>query len=144
MKNGPKNLKFKKIRKGKLKKFELKSNLLKFGSVGLKALESGTLTSNQIESVRQVIAKKTNRRSKIWIKIFTYTPITSKSVGVRMGKGKGKLTHWGAKISKGCVLFEICGSNLKLLISSLISCKSKLPIKTTICYKKLLWLTKTK
>jgi large subunit ribosomal protein L16 len=60
MQNGPKKLKFTKIKKGRLAKFEFKSNILNFGTVGLKALQSGTLNSKQIESARQVIAKKQN------------------------------------------------------------------------------------
>jgi len=135
MQNGPKNIKYKKIKKGKLKKFEFKSNKLRFGSIGLKALESGTLTYNQIESARQIISKKTKRKSKIWIKIFTYLPITSKPIGIRMGKGKGKISCWGAKIATGTIIFELSGQNKTLLFLSLLSCKYKLPIKTKICYK---------
>lgn len=135
MQNGPKSIKYKKVRKGKLKKFEFKSNKLRFGTVGLKALESGSLTYNQIESARQIISKKTKRKSKIWIKIFTYLPITSKPIGIRMGKGKGKIACWGAKISTGTIIFELSGQNKTLLFLSLSSCKYKLPIKTKICYK---------
>jgi large subunit ribosomal protein L16 len=135
MQNGPKKLKFTKIKKGRLAKFEFKSNILNFGTVGLKALQSGTLNSKQIESARQVIAKKTKRKFKIWIKIFTYLPISTKPIGIRMGKGKGKISHWGARVRGGNVIFELCGQNKKKLIASLTACQSKLPIKTTICYK---------
>ena len=48
----PKKVKYKKHRKGKLKKIEYKANKLKFGAVGLKACESGRITSRQIESAR--------------------------------------------------------------------------------------------
>lgn len=136
MQNGPKNIKHKKVKKGNLKKFEFKSNKLKFGNIGLKALESGILTYNQIESARQIISRKTKKKSKIWLKIFTYLPITSKPIGVRMGKGKSKITCWGAKIAAGTIIFELSGQNKNLLFFSLISCKFKLPIKTKICYKK--------
>lgn len=40
----PKKVKYKKHRKGKVKKIEYKTNKLKFGSVGLKARESGRIT----------------------------------------------------------------------------------------------------
>jgi large subunit ribosomal protein L16 len=144
MQNGPKKSKFTKIKKGRLAKFEFKSNILKFGTVGLKALQSGTLNSKQIESARQVIAKKTKRKFKIWIKIFTYLPISAKPIGIRMGKGKGKISHWGARIRGGNIIFELCGQSKKKLIASLTACQSKLPIKTAICYKNSFWLTKTK
>jgi ribosomal protein L16/L10AE len=35
-------------------------------------------------------------------------PITSKAIGVRMGKGKGPVSHWGARVRGGNV-FEVCG-----------------------------------
>jgi large subunit ribosomal protein L16 len=93
MYNGPKQVKYKKIKKGKIKRFEFKANKLKFGTVGLKAAESGLVNSRQIEAARQAIAKKMKRKGKIWIKIFPDLPITSKPAGVRMGKGKGQLSH---------------------------------------------------
>jgi ribosomal protein L16/L10AE len=29
-----------------------------------------------------------------------------------MGKGKGPVSHWGARVRGGNVLFEVCGVNL--------------------------------
>ena len=128
----PKKVKFKKTKKGKLVKLEFKSNKLTFGTIGLKAVESGILNSRQIEAARQAIARKTKRKAKIWIKIFPDLPITSKPTGVRMGKGKGGLSHWGARVRGGTVLFEICGMNLKVILNALKSAGAKLPIKTKI------------
>jgi ribosomal protein L16/L10AE len=31
-----------------------------------------------------------------------------------MGKGKGSISHWGARVKGGTVLFEICGVNLNI------------------------------
>lgn len=135
MQNGPKNLKFKKIKKGKLKKFEFKTNLLKFGIVGLKSLESGILNLKQIDSAIQIITKTTKHKSKIWFKTFPFLPVYLKPTGTRMGKGKGKFSHFVARISAGTVLFELCGSNKKLLIKSLLYCRFKLPVKTRVCFK---------
>jgi large subunit ribosomal protein L16 len=143
MKNEPKNLtKFKKTRKGKLKKVEYKSNTLKFGKFGLKAAESGFVNFNQIESCRNTILRKTNRKVKIWLKLFFYSSITSKPIGTRMGKGKGKIISWASKLKKGALIFEISGLNKNLLLFSLKSCQIKFPIKTKICKKNFLWLTK--
>ena len=132
MYNGPKQIKYKKIRKGKLKKLEFKANSLKFGTVGLKAAESGIINSRQIEAARQAIARKIKRKGKIWIKIFPDLPITSKPTGVRMGKGKGQLSHWGVKVFGGTVLFEVCGVNFNTVFSALKTGGAKLPIKTKI------------
>lgn len=130
--NGPKKLKFKKTRKGKLSKLEFKNTKLSFGTIGLKASEAGILNSRQIEAARQSIARKTKRKAKIWIKIFPDLPITSKPTGIRMGKGKGTLSHWGAKVRGGTVLFEICGANLNTIANALKTAGAKLPIKTRI------------
>ena len=128
----PKRLKYKKTRKGKLCKFEFKSNSLKFGTIGLKANESGFITARQIEAARQAIIRKTKRKGKLWIRIFPSIPITSKPIEVRMGKGKGSVAHWAARVRSGTVLFEICGINLNLAIIAFRTGGAKLPIKTLI------------
>jgi len=81
------------MQKGKLTKINFSSNILNFGSVGLKAIKSGTITSRQIEAARQAIVRKLSRKGKLWIRVFPATPITSKPVEVRMGKGKGNVSH---------------------------------------------------
>jgi large subunit ribosomal protein L16 len=130
--NGPKQIKYKKTKKGKLSRLEFKANELKFGTIGLKAAESGIINPRQIEAARQTIVRKTKRKVKIWIRIFPDLPITSKSTGVRMGKGKGQFSHWGARVRGGTVLFEICGINANMIISALKTGGAKLPIKTKI------------
>jgi large subunit ribosomal protein L16 len=132
MLNGPKYIKYKKTKKGKLKKFEFKSNSLKFGTIGLKAAESGIINSKQIEAARRAITRKIKRKGKVWIKVFPYLPVTSKPAGVRMGKGKGNITHWGARVQGGNVLFEICGISHNVALSALKTGGAKLPVKTKI------------
>jgi large subunit ribosomal protein L16 len=134
MLKGPKRLKFKKTKKGKLKKYNCKSsnNKLIFGSLGLKTINSGLINIRQIESARKAIVKKTKRKIKLWIKITPNLPVTSKATGVRMGKGKGQFSHWSARVKGGTILFEICGANISTLISALKSGSKKLPIKTKI------------
>ena len=128
----PKKIKFKKIRKGKLLKYKYNVDNLTFGVVGLKAKNSGILNAKQIEAARKAIVRNNKKKIKVWIKIFPNVPITSKSTGVRMGKGKGQFSHWGVKVRGGTLLFEICGANFKTLTKSLKSGAKKLPIKTLI------------
>lgn len=132
MLNAPKKIKFKKTKKGKLVELEFKATNLTFGLIGLKAAEAGVLNSRQIEAARQSIARKTKRKAKIWIKVFPDLPITSKPTGVRMGKGKGSVSHWGARVRGGTVLFEVCGMNPKIINNALKTASAKLPIKTKI------------
>lgn len=131
----PKKIKYKKVKKGKLSKLEFKSNKLNFGSIGLKAKESGIIHARQIEASRQAISRKIKRKGKIWIKIFPNLPISTKPTESRMGKGKGTVSHWGAKIRGGTVLFELCGiKDSKVAIKALKTGGSKFPIKTQIFY----------
>jgi large subunit ribosomal protein L16 len=132
MLNGPRQIKFKKTKKGKLKKLEFKLNKLIFGTIGLKAAESGIISYKQLEAARQAITRKIKRKGKVWIRIFPDLPITSKPTGIRMGKGKGQLSHWGARVNGGTTLFEICGVNDIIAKAALNTGGAKLPVKTKI------------
>lgn len=128
----PRKSKYKKIRKGKLPRLEFKANMLKFGTIGLKAAESGTISAKQIEAARQAIMRKIKRKGKLWIRVFPSLPITSKPTEVRMGKGKGSVNYWSAKVAGGTVLFELCGINPNIAIAAFNTGGAKLPIKTQI------------
>lgn len=128
----PKKSKYRKIQKGKLKKYTYNSNKLNFGTVGLKSLESGLISARHIESARQAIVRKTKRKGKLWTKIFPSLPITKKPIEVRMGKGKGSVSHWSARVCGGTTLFELCGINHKVAIAAFKTGSAKLPIKTKV------------
>jgi len=120
------------MQKGKLLRFDFRSNKLKFGSIGLKAAKAGTISSRQVEAARQAIVRKLNRKGKLWIRVFPSIPITAKPIEVRMGKGKGALSHWGVKVSAGTVLFETCGIPTNIAVTALKTGGAKLPVKTII------------
>ena len=128
----PKKTKYKKYHKGKTNKKTNSLVTLNFGDFGLKALESGRLTGNQLESVRINMKRKLRKYDKIWINVFPDTPITSKPLETRMGKGKGNVDYWVAKISPGKILFEISALDKGLILECLKSAANKLPIKTSI------------
>jgi large subunit ribosomal protein L16 len=130
----PKKTKYKKMQKGKLTKTNFRSNRLTFGSIGLKAIKSGTISSRHIEAARQAIVRKLSRKGKLWIRVFPTIPITAKPIEVRMGKGKGNVSHWGVKISSGTVLFEVDGIAKNIAISAFQTGGAKLPIKTAILW----------
>jgi large subunit ribosomal protein L16 len=121
------------IRKGKLQKYTNKTTL-NFGTIGLKALESGYITSKQIESAKQTILKKMSKKGKIWTKIVINKPVTKKPLEVRMGKGKGKTSHKMARVKGGTLIFETCGLSKEAATSIFKMCGSKLPVKTGIFY----------
>ena len=126
----PKKTKYKKIQKGKLNRYNFRTNKLQFGSFGLKAVKSGTISARQLEATRQAIARKLNRKGKLWIRIFPDVSVTAKPIEVRMGKGKGEICHWSAKVSAGTVLFEICGVSINTAMTAFKTGGAKLPIST--------------
>jgi large subunit ribosomal protein L16 len=129
----PKKTKYKKAKKGKLKELEFKKNKLQFGTIGLKAINSAIISARQIEASRQAMSRKIKKKGKIWIRIFPDLPITSKPISSRMGKGKGSVSHWGARVKGGTILFEICGvKDIKIVKTALRTGSAKLPVKTKI------------
>jgi large subunit ribosomal protein L16 len=128
----PRKTKYRKTRKGKLKNLEFKANTIRFGELGLKAESAGMITARQIEAARRAIARKIKRKGKIWICIFPDLPVTAKPIESRMGKGKGSVSHWVARVRGGSTLFEVCGIPTHIAIEALRSGSKKLPIKTKI------------
>ena len=101
-----------------------------FGSHGLKALESGWITSRQIEAVRITISRRVRKMGKMWIRIFPHKSITKKPAETRMGKGKGTPEYWVAVIKPGAILFEVDGLNLEEAQEAFKACSHKFNIKT--------------
>ena len=127
----PKRTKFRKQFKGKNRGLAQSGNRVSFGEYGLKATERGRVTARQIEAARRAMTRHIKRGGKIWIRIFPDVPISSKPLEVRMGKGKGNVDHWVAKIQPGAVLYEMEGVNEELAREAFRLAANKLPIKTT-------------
>ena len=49
-----------------------------------------------------------------------------------MGKGKGNISYWCAKVTSGTLIFEIMNKNVNDSIKSLLSGGNKLPLKSKI------------
>jgi large subunit ribosomal protein L16 len=125
----PRKIKFRKAQKGKNRGIAVRGSQLHFGDYGIKTLENGMLRSNHIEAVRLVIARKSKGTGKLWINVFPHTPVSKKPAETRMGKGKGDLDHWVAKVKRGRVMFELSGvpEDFARLMFRLVS--FKLPMK---------------
>lgn len=131
----PKKTKYKKQFKGKLIGQTTKSNKIIYGKYAIKVIEENRITAKQIESARRTIVKKMKRLGFLWIRIFPNTPITSKPTENRMGKGKGAVSFWVAKVKRGQILYEISGLSLENAKKILKAGANKLPIKTKFIYK---------
>jgi large subunit ribosomal protein L16 len=132
----PKRTKFRKMQKGRVKGIAQRGHTISFGSFGLKALESGWITSRQIEAARVAVTRAMKREGQVWIRIFPDKPITKKPAEVRMGKGKGAPEYWVAVVKPGTILFESGGASIKLAQESLRLAAQKLPIKTQFVVRK--------
>jgi large subunit ribosomal protein L16 len=65
-------------------------------------------------------------------RVFPDLPVTSKPTEVRMGKGKGSVDFWAAKVKPGRVMFEIDGVTDSVAREALRLAAMKLPIKTRV------------
>ena len=128
----PKQTKFRKQRKGKIRGLETRSNTIIFGEYGLKVLECGRISARQIEATRRAITRKVKRRGKLWIRMFPSVPVTAKPVEVLMGKGKGAVDHWVCPVKAGKILYEIGGLPKVIAYNALKSGSNKLSLSTRI------------
>ena len=104
----PKRVKFRKWQKGRLRGPALRGATIAFGDIGLKTVEHGKLTNQQIEAV------------------------TAKPLETRQGSGKGAPVGWCAPVKPGRILYEIKGVSLELAKEALTRAAHKLPVKTVI------------
>ncbi|NNM83655.1 50S ribosomal protein L16 [Candidatus Parcubacteria bacterium] len=111
---------------------ETRGTSVAFGSYGLKALTSGRITSNQIESARKVITRATAKTGKLWTRIFPDRPVTAKPAEVGMGSGKGDPKHYVFEVRPGRMLFEIDGVPETIAREHLRQAGMKLPVKTAV------------
>ena len=128
----PKRVKHRKTQRGRRRGKAYRGSTVAFGSFGLKALEAAWITNRQIESARIAINRYLRRDGKVWIRIFPDVPVTSKPTEVRMGKGKGSVDYWAARIKPGRVMFEIDGVDETIAREALRLAAMKLPIKTRV------------
>jgi large subunit ribosomal protein L16 len=130
----PSRTKYRKQFRGKMRG-NSKGNLVAFGEYGLKSLECGWLTANQIEAARRAIAHETKRNGRIWIRIFPDKPFTEKGTGT-MGAGKGDVKGYVAVIKPGRIMFEVSGITEVQAREALRLAAAKLPVKCKVAIRK--------
>ena len=131
----PKRIKFRKWQKGRLRGPANRGATIAFGEIGLKAVEHGKLSSQQIEAARIAMMRHIRRGGKVWIRIFPDHPVTAKPLATRQGSGKGAPVGWCAPVKPGRMLYEIKGVELELAKRALTLASHKLPVKTVIVIK---------
>ncbi len=126
----PKRTKYRKQFKGRIHGKAKGGTELNFGTYGLKALQPERITARQIEAARRAMTRHMKRQGRVWIRIFPDVPVTSKPAEVRMGKGKGSVDYWAARVKPGRIMFEIDGVSESVAREALRLAAMKLPIKT--------------
>ncbi len=126
----PKRTKYRKQFKGRIHGKAKGGTELNFGTYGLKALQPERITARQIEAARRAMTRHMKRQGRVWIRIFPDVPVTSKPAEVRMGKGKGSVDYWAARVKPGRIMFEIDGVTESVAREALRLAAMKLPIKT--------------
>jgi len=128
----PKKVKYRKQMKGRMRGTAQRGSTISFGDYGLKAVECGYMTAQQIEAARIAINRTVKRGGKMWIRIFPDKPLTKKPAETRMGKGKGSPEQWVAVIRPGRILYELTGVDEELAIKALTLAGNKLPFATKV------------
>jgi len=109
------------------------SPFLKSGIVGLKILNFGFLFPNQLKALYFTLNKIFKKKGIIYIFAFPNGSLTSKALGARMGKGKGKtLSNWVFKVKAGYILCEIHTNFIFLAIKALKLAQYKIPLLSKI------------
>ena len=132
----PRKVKHRKLhRGGKIRGMASRGSTVNFGSFGLQAVSSGLITARQIEAARRTITRYVQRGGKLWIRIFPDHPMTKKGDETPMGKGKGSVDHFVARIRRGTVLFEIDGVSEKAAREAMRLAGHKVSTKTKFVKK---------
>ena len=132
----PRKVKHRKVQRGgEPRGLATKGSEISFGSFGLKSLECGLISARQIEASRRAMTRYIKRGGKIWIRIFPDKPMTKKGDETPMGKGKGSVDHFVARIKAGRVLFEMDGVLEKNAQEAMRLAAHKLGVKTKFIKK---------
>jgi large subunit ribosomal protein L16 len=126
----PKRIKFRKQHKGRIHGLAKGGYALKLGDYGLKALTPERITARQIEAARRAITREMKRAGQLWIRIFPDVPVSDKPAEVRMGKGKGAVEFWVARVKPGRIMFEAKGIDEETARRAFELGAAKLPVKS--------------
>ncbi len=131
----PKQRKYKKEFRGRMAGLALRGSDISYGEFAIQAIEKGWIRSREIEAARKAIVNYTNRKGKLWVKIFPHKPVTKKGDEVVRGGGKGEVSFYVSVIKPGRVLFEIGGLPEGTSKEALVLAQRKIGVKTRIISK---------
>lgn len=130
----PKRNKFRKVFKGVIKGMDRgkpgERSPLTYGEYGLRSRELGRVSARQLEAARRTRRHHRNRTGEVRMKVFPDVPVTKKPREVRMGKGKGSVEYWAARVRPGTRRFEVRNRDGERARKALECAGKKLPVRT--------------
>ncbi len=135
----PKQVKHRKVQRGRIKGKATRGNTVAFGDYGLQSLDPGWITARQLEAGRVAISHFLAREGRLWIRIFPHKPLTAKPAETRMGTGKGEPEYWAAEVKPGTVVFEVGGVPEDAAIQALNRAAHKFPVRTRLVRRRHAW-----
>jgi len=79
----------------------------------LQACENSKLSASVLYSVKRVLQQATSRKTKIHLLAFPHTGLTKKPSEVRIGKGRGSVSTFVARVRCGDFIYQL--SNVPVL-----------------------------
>jgi len=101
------------------------------GNFALKALEFGRLSSAELDASKKFIKKMVKKKGTLYVRAYTYLPLTKKPGETRMGKGKSsRVSEWVCPVYAGKILFELSGTTRGLALQVFGKVREKISILT--------------
>lgn len=110
-------------------------NLITSGDYAICSLENHFITKDQIECCRILIRRELKRKGFLLIHSNFDIPLTKKSTGTRMGKGKGVIKEYVGYVFIYSSLFELKQIPFFLAFKLLRKISYKLPFKVCLIDK---------
>jgi len=132
----PKRAKYRKQFRGKRRGKAIRGSTVAFGEYGLKSMESGWVSSRQIEAARRALTHSIRRGGRVWIRAFPDKPITKKPPETRMGSGKGDVAEYVCVVRPGKIMFEMAGVSEAAAIEAMRLAGAKLSVHTAFVARK--------
>ena len=130
----PKKFKYKKLQKEVIRTKGISNSnfIFSFNCFVVKSLFYKRLFPTQYESFRRVVKRFLKKEGNLLNYSICDFPLTKKSLGVRMGKGKGGVYSWASNIKKGRILYSLSNVNLTAAKFVLEKASKKIDSRTLI------------
>jgi large subunit ribosomal protein L16 len=106
----PKKSKYKKYQKGSIQNRVKNNCVLKIylkKSIKLISKSHGQISAKELIAARFLIKKVLKKKGLVRFLVFPQKFISKKPSEIRMGKGKGNLSHWSVSLKRGSTICEI-------------------------------------